>query len=77
MIKKLFRSRKKTIGGVCQGIADYTGLDVALWRVFFIIAFLCTYFPAALFYILAWIFVPLEPKKEELQNFKSRSNFKN
>lgn len=63
MTKKFRRSRKKAIAGICQGLADYTGLDVALWRIFFILAFLCTYFPAALFYILTWIFVPLEPKE--------------
>lgn len=31
----------KVIAGVCSGLADYFGIDVALMRVLFVVAFLC------------------------------------
>jgi len=57
---RLFRSRKKIIGGVCQGLADYLSMDGSIMRILFILGTVCTIFPFVLFYILCWIFIPLE-----------------
>ena len=62
-MKKLYRSRdNKIIGGVAGGIAEYFDIDplivrLALFGLIFSGAFL-------LAYIVAWIFVPLAPLKE-------------
>ena len=60
MDKKLYRSRtKKMFGGVCGGLEDYTGIDVTLWRLIFVLIAL----PGGLsilIYFLMWWLVPLE-----------------
>ena len=64
MAKKLYRSQtKKMIGGVCGGLADYFDMDVSLLRLLFVAFTLLTaLFPFAIFYIIAWIIVPLQPE---------------
>ena len=64
MAKKLYRSQtKKMIGGVCGGLAGYFDMDVSLLRLLFVAFTLLTaVFPFALFYIIAWIIVPLQPE---------------
>lgn len=58
--KKLYRSRKKIIGGVCQGIADYFGIDVVVARIIALFALFC--FSAGFWvYMILWIALPLEP----------------
>lgn len=58
--KKLYRSRKRVIGGVCQGLADYFGIDVVLVRLIALFALFC--FSAGFWvYIVLWIFLPPEP----------------
>ncbi len=47
----------KVLGGVCSGLADYFNLDVALVRVFFVIAMLFASFGFWL-YIILWIITP-------------------
>ena len=47
----------KVIAGVCSGLADYFGIDVALMRVLFVVAFLCGSFGFWL-YIILWIVLP-------------------
>ena len=47
----------KVIGGVCSGLADYFGLDIALVRIAFVIAFLFASFGFWL-YIILWIVLP-------------------
>jgi len=62
MAKKLFRSQnKKIFGGVCGGLADYFDIDVSLLRLLFVAFTLLTaVLPFAIFYIIAWIIVPLQ-----------------
>ena len=62
MAKKLYRSKtKKMIAGVCGGLADYLDMDVNLMRLLFVaIALLTALLPMAIFYIIAWIIVPME-----------------
>ena len=56
--RKLSRnSMNKVIGGVCSGLADFFGLDVALVRIAFVIAFLFASFGFWL-YIILWIVLP-------------------
>lgn len=58
--RKLYRSRNKKIGGVCQGLADYFNVDVTVVR---LVAVLALFFVGGglLAYLLLWIFIPLEP----------------
>jgi len=70
MSKKLYRSeREKMLGGVCGGLAEYLDIDVNIMRLLFIAAGLLTVlFPMVIFYIIAWIIVPVEeeiPQKSE------------
>ncbi len=62
MAKKLYRSKtKKMISGVCGGLADYLDLDANLMRLIFVaIALLTALLPMGIFYIIAWIIVPME-----------------
>ncbi len=64
-MKKLTRSRDDTwLGGVCGGIAEYTGLDVTLVRV---IVAVCTVLGAGsliIAYLVAWILIPRRPEQD-------------
>jgi phage shock protein C len=73
MAKKLYRSASdKMIGGVCAGLADFMELDVSLVRLVFVALVLVTaIFPMVLFYVIAWIVVPL---KEEVTEAKSEES---
>jgi phage shock protein C len=61
MSKKLTRSRdEKWLGGVCGGIAAYTGIDVTLIR---LVLAICTVLGAGslvLAYVVAWFLIPVE-----------------
>lgn len=57
--KKLYRSRRRVIAGVCQGLADYFGIDVVVVRLIALFALFC--FSAGFWvYIVLWIAMPLE-----------------
>ena len=63
--KKFFRdSDDKQVAGVCSGVALYFGLDVALVRVLFLLAFI---FASAGFwvYVAIWLVVPEACTPEE------------
>jgi len=59
-LHRLVRSRTdRVIGGVCGGLGKHTDVPPWAWRVIFCLITL--YFGAGLlFYILLWIFLPLE-----------------
>jgi phage shock protein C len=63
--KKLYRSvSQKMLGGVCGGLAEYFEMDVSLVRLIFVAVGLVTaLFPMTLFYLIAWIVVPVERPK--------------
>lgn len=65
MPKKLYRSTsQKMLGGVCGGLAEYFEMDVTLVRLIFVAVGLATaLFPMTLFYLIAWIVVPVERPK--------------
>jgi phage shock protein C len=68
MKKKLYRSSKqRMIAGICGGLAEYFDMDVNIMRLLFVaISLLSVLFPMVIFYIIAWIIVPVEetPKKK-------------
>lgn len=48
------------LGGVCGGLANFTGLDAWLWRLAFTLTLILA--GTGLFvYLLMWILVPVEP----------------
>lgn len=62
MAKKLYRSKtQKMIAGVCGGLADYMDVDVNIMRLLFVaVSLLTALLPMVIFYIIAWIIVPVE-----------------
>ncbi|RLV54609.1 PspC domain-containing protein [Aeromicrobium phragmitis] len=59
--KKLQRSRSdKWLGGVCGGIAAYTGWDVNLVRLLVVLLTVFSTGTAIIAYIAAWILLPEE-----------------
>ncbi len=65
MEKKLFRSQtRKMLGGVCAGLGDYFDIDVTLVRLIFVAITLVTaIIPMMIFYLVAWIIIPVEEPK--------------
>lgn len=65
MAKRLYRSvQQKMLGGVCAGLADYFDLDVSLVRLIFVgVALLTAILPMVLFYLIAWLVIPIQPKE--------------
>ncbi len=65
MTKKLYRSvQQKMLGGVCAGLADYFDLDVSLVRLIFVgVALLTAILPMVLFYLIAWLVIPVQPRE--------------
>ena len=57
--KRLYRSKNRIIGGVCQGLADYFNVDVVLVRIIALFALFCL---SAGFwvYLVLWIGVPVQ-----------------
>ena len=71
--RKLSRnSMNKVIGGVCSGLAEFFGLDVALVRIAFVIAFMFASFGFWL-YIILWIVLPVEGQQSTVNNQQSES----
>jgi phage shock protein C len=59
-INKLRRSRTdRWIGGVCGGLAKFTGVESWVWRLLFAL-FTITFGVGVVLYLLLWIFVPEE-----------------
>jgi phage shock protein C len=53
-------STKKMVGGVCGGLADYSGIDPLLWRVGFV-ALTLAGGSGILVYLLLWVLMPMGP----------------
>jgi phage shock protein C len=53
------------LGGVCGGLGHYFEIDVTLIRLVFVALSLVTaIIPMVIFYLIAWIIIPVEePKK--------------
>ena len=63
----------KVIGGVCSGLAEYFGLDVALVRIAFVIAFLFASFGFWL-YIILWIVLPERKSQQDSESTSQRGD---
>lgn len=62
---KLYRSRKKMLGGVLAGFADYINADVSIIRIAYVlISIISAAFPGLLFYIICWAVIPEKPLNE-------------
>lgn len=62
----------KVIGGVCSGLANFFGLDVALVRIAFVIAFMFASFGFWL-YIILWIVLPVDGQQSTINSQQSES----
>ncbi|MCX6815794.1 MAG: PspC domain-containing protein [Candidatus Aenigmarchaeota archaeon] len=61
-VKVLYRSGKNHIlGGVCGGVGEYLNVDPTVIRLILILLVLF-YGIGILFYILAWIIIPRNPR---------------
>jgi len=59
--RRLYRSHdERMVRGVCGGIADYTGLPVAVVRLFFVLLFFTGPWHALIPYVLLSVLVPEE-----------------
>ena len=61
--KRLYRSgRERLLGGVCGGIAEYFNVDPTIVRLLYVLLTLVSFGAGVLFYIIAWIIVPRNPR---------------
>jgi phage shock protein PspC (stress-responsive transcriptional regulator) len=58
-MKKLKRPISSTIGGVCEGIGNYIGIDGTIIKLIFF-GLLFTPIPIAIIYLILWFFIPKE-----------------
>jgi phage shock protein C len=59
--KRLVRnSHDAWLGGVCAGIADYTGLDANLVRLLVAVGALFSFGTLFVAYVIAWVLMPRE-----------------
>lgn len=57
--KRLMRPMSdRWLAGVCSGIANYFGWDVAILRLVYLVLTLCTAFSGIIIYIILWICMP-------------------
>ena len=58
---RLARSNNRVIAGVCGGLAEWLGWDIALVRLLYlIVSIFSAGFPGILAYIILWIVMPEE-----------------
>ena len=63
-MKRLFRSGKeRVLGGVCGGIGEYFNIDPTIVRLLWIL-FIFAFGAGILFYLIAWLIVPRNPKQK-------------
>jgi len=59
MSKQLTRSTTNNmLGGVCAGVADYTGLDVTLVRLIVALGTIFGFGTFAVAYVIGWVLIP-------------------
>lgn len=65
MTTRLQRPRSdRMIGGVCAGLAQYFGVEVALVRLVAALLLLFTHVAIVPLYIILWVVLPQEPAAE-------------
>ena len=61
--RKLYRKRAgRMLGGVCAGLADYSGLDVTTVRLISVVLMVASFSMFVLLYVVLWVIVPEEPQ---------------
>lgn len=60
MAKRIFRSRKKKVAGVCGGIAEYFDIDPTIIRLIWLI-FVLVYGTGLVAYLICWVVIPETP----------------
>lgn len=56
---KLARSNNRAIAGVCAGIAEWLGWDIAMVRILYLVfSIVSAGFPGVLVYIILWVLMP-------------------
>ena len=56
---RLTRSRNRVIAGVCAGLAEWMGWDIAMVRLLYlVISIFSAGFPGIIAYIILWIIIP-------------------
>lgn len=53
---------ERIIGGVCGGLAEYFNVDPTIVRLLYVLFTLVSFGAGILFYIIAWIIVPRNPR---------------
>ena len=62
MNRKLYRSqRRRWVAGVAGGMAEYTGIPVALVRVVWFLLLLPGGVPGLVLYLICWLIIPKAP----------------
>jgi len=63
-IKRLYRSgNERVLGGVCGGVAEYLNIDPTIVRLLWIL-FVFAFGAGILFYLIAWLIMPRNPKQK-------------
>lgn len=63
-VRRLYRSRTtQMIGGVAGGVAEYFNIDPTLVRFAFVALLFSSGFMLFILYLIAWIIIPLPPRK--------------
>ena len=57
-------SSQRMLGGVCGGLADYSGVDPLLWRAGFV-ALTCAGGSGLVVYLVLWILMPAGPRRPD------------
>lgn len=61
MVKKLYRSNDRMLGGVCAGLAEYADMDSTVVRLIYAGLTVFTAFSGVLLYPILWIIMPEKP----------------
>ncbi|MFQ6082329.1 MAG: PspC domain-containing protein [Candidatus Aminicenantia bacterium] len=75
MKKRLYRSTKdKMIAGICGGIGEYFDVDPTIIRLALVlIGLISAIIPCLIFYLIAWIIVPVKPEKPTEKTKKEKN----
>ncbi|RRC97660.1 PspC domain-containing protein [Prevotella sp. OH937_COT-195] len=58
MVKKLYRSEDRMLGGVCAGLAEYADIDPTVVRLLYAGLTVFTSFSGIILYPILWIIMP-------------------
>ncbi len=77
-MKKLTRAgTDKVIGGVLGGFAEYATIDPTVVRLGYVLITLFSCFAGVLFYIIAWIIIPMKVSHETKHHTDHKSEKEN